>query len=165
MHLPALFVLDAAFIRLAPSNARPLGALPYIYLIAAFPLALIARQLWRVFPKPVALALGAALCGGVLLHSYQQNYHYYFEDLYGKFHAHSCCKERDAAKVIRGFAESDGAIGNAIIVPGASAPERRQVMFDAGARGLSALARRFGVFAILDCVRASQRAVPCRRRP
>ena len=98
-----------------PSHTRTSGALPLVYLIAALPIAIIARHLMRTFPRRRGAALAVIFCAGALLLANQRNTHLYF-DRYPDTYARYSYPYSEVGTVLRGFADSDGAYGNAFVI-------------------------------------------------
>ena len=121
------FLPIAAFIMLMPSAlaiARPIenpsftrtsGALPMIFLLAAFPLGLFIWQLRRVLRREFAIVFSMMVVTLVILISSSQNANLYFND-FDQGYRNSSLPHSEAGNVLRGFAESDGAYGNAFMV-------------------------------------------------
>lgn len=130
-QLPAISVVNPDSTTGVPSITRAIGALPYIYFFAAASLALIARQLLRAFPAPIALPLGLVLCVGVLLLSGRQNTSLYFEDYLNLLHSRTF-PTSEGGRIIRGFVESGGAYGNSFIISGYDTGEPRFIAAEAG---------------------------------
>ena len=97
-----------------PSHTRTSGALMLVYLIAALPIAIIARRLMRTFPRRGA-ALAVIFCAGVILLANQRNTHLYF-DRYPETYIKSANPYSEVGAVLRGFADSGGGYGNAFII-------------------------------------------------
>ena len=104
-------VLSLAHPEANPSNSRALGSLPIVYLFAALPVAMMALGLQRMFKggngKLVAIAFGV----GVVLLANHQNGETYF-DRYATAYLDPSFPHSEAGRIVRGFANSDGAIGN-----------------------------------------------------
>ena len=113
MLLPT--ILSIAHPDANPSNSRALGAAPAVYLLAALPIAMIARGICRIFPRRLGLGLALLFCSGVLLLANQQNSETYFER-YASGYLAASFPHSEAGQIVGGFAESDGAIGNAYSV-------------------------------------------------
>lgn len=135
--IPALlaFMLLPSMIVTAPFAmhniyGRSAGALPYIHLLAALPLALVARQFLRVMPKPVAIILASCLFGAVILLANYQNTQLYFDAYYEEYLLRSR-PAKEGGKILRGHLDSGGAIGNSFIIqPGLG--EARFIAAEAG---------------------------------
>ena len=98
-----------------PSNNRTSGALSIIYLLAAYPLSLIAFHLWRRFNRAIGGFLAILLCGGVILLANGQNTKRIFDDWQPVYHGR-LPPVSTIARHLKGFAASDGAIGNAFLI-------------------------------------------------
>ena len=131
MIFPSLITLDPAYRAGVPSHTRGIGILPFAYLIAAFPLALIARRLLKVAPHFVACPLVALLCSALVLAANQQSTEVYFGPYYNYYRAR-VYPSRDGAEIIRGFIDSGGAMGNTFIFA-QHMGEARFITGDAGA--------------------------------
>ena len=129
MLLPT--VLSLAHPGANPSFTRSSGALPVIYLIAALPIATIASRLMTLLPRRAGRVAAALFCAGVILLANQQNAITYFDEFprhYGRAtQAHSA-----AGRVLHGFAESDGAYGNAFVLSLPHWWDHRAVGMEAG---------------------------------
>ena len=112
MLLPS--ALAIAFPGENPSHTRTSGALPLVYLVAALPIAIIARHLMRTFPRRAA-ALAVIFCAAVLLLANQRNTHLYL-DRYADAYTKAAYPYSEAGTVLRGFADSGGGYGNAFII-------------------------------------------------
>ena len=130
MHVPSLIVADPVGASNTPSNQRSIGAVPYIYLLAALPLMVMARQLLRLFPKPIALLLGALLCAAMLLLSFQRNNSLYFTHYHDGF-VDRTLPMSEGGRVIRAFVDGGGAYENVFIVGGPDVGETRFVFLEA----------------------------------
>ena len=125
---PALFLVPLVFIFMllvpslslsAPSETlhslRASGAIPPVFLIAALPLATWLCQLHLTIPKPWGGLLALSIGLGALLYAYDFNANLYGGSFTRQYllagHPH-----REAGKILRGFAESDGNYGNAFVV-------------------------------------------------
>ena len=98
-----------------PSHTRTSGALPSVYLIAALPLALIVRGILSLNPPRRGVLLAGALSLAVILGSYTQNSALYFGE-YVRSYLNPSLPYSEAGRVLRGFADSDGALGNAFMI-------------------------------------------------
>ena len=112
MLLPS--ALAIAFPGENPSHTRTSGVLPLVYLVAALPIAIIARHLMRTFPRRGA-ALAVIFCAAVLLLANQRNTHLYL-DRYADAYTKAAYPYSEAGTVLRGFADSGGGYGNAFII-------------------------------------------------
>ena len=98
-----------------PSLTRAAGAIPPAYLIAALPPTIFCRHLYRCLPKSIRTVSAVAFAAGIILSANYLNTHLYFDKFMDNF-ARSAKPEAQGARIIRGFAESDGAYGNAFLV-------------------------------------------------
>jgi 4-amino-4-deoxy-L-arabinose transferase-like glycosyltransferase len=107
--------LAIAFIIEVPSATRASGALPVVYLIAAFGAAMtvigIAQGLPRLWLRRAVYVVTAIL----VLIAATINYERYFVDAMRDYR-NSTFPYRQAGAILRGFAESTGAYGNAFMV-------------------------------------------------
>lgn len=98
-----------------PSATRTSGALPAAYLIAALPLALIARSIRRVAGGAAGTALAVGVVAAVIGISYSANADLYFND-YRRAYLVASLPYSDAGAALRDFAEHGGGYGNAFMV-------------------------------------------------
>ncbi len=114
MMLPS--ALSIAYPIENPSATRMSGTLPFAYLFAALPLALMAVSLKRLIPtgfgKGVALAAPAVICGLALT----ANWNTYFVDYRTTYLQSTWAPYTEGGRVLRGFAESGGSYGNAFLL-------------------------------------------------
>ncbi len=108
-------ILSLAHPEANPSNSRALGAAPVVYLVAALPIAIIARKLLHCFPGRAGKILALALCAGIILLANGRNAETYF-DRYAPAYIGPSFPHSEAGSILRGFIESDGAPGNAFSV-------------------------------------------------
>lgn len=94
-----------------PSNSRALGAVPAVYLVAAVAIATLAFQVMRCLSRRKAKMLALVFCFAVVLLANQRNTATYFQR-YAAAYAGPSFPHSEAGRIVRGFAESDGAIGN-----------------------------------------------------
>ena len=116
-----------------PNYARSAGALPLVYMIAALPFGIIAMRMLQTLPRSVALTLAALLFSGAILFANHRNTEIYFDGYY----LHNVSSNRrtpysEGGKILRGFAESDGAMGNAFLISVAHWWDFRIVAMEAG---------------------------------
>ena len=97
-----------------PHTARGISATVASYLIAALPLALFCRQLYRCLPRLAGLATGFGFAALVILASYIHNVDYYFGKYNVYYHRDSI--QQEAGRFLRGYLDSGGALGNAMFV-------------------------------------------------
>ncbi|MBI5956106.1 MAG: glycosyltransferase family 39 protein [Chloroflexi bacterium] len=106
--------LSLAFPGESPSVARASGAIPVVFIIAAFPLYLAAEKL-KVALGSWAGPLAATACILVLLLAAGKlNYDRYFRD-YAEQYRRSSWNSTEMARVIQGFAETMGDVHHAYI--------------------------------------------------
>lgn len=98
-----------------PSHTRTSGAIPPIYLMTAFPLALIVVKLMEILPKRSGKMIALGIASIIILLSNLSNTSLYF-DVYPNLYTQSTFPYSQAGRVLRGFAESDGAYGNAFLI-------------------------------------------------
>ena len=114
LMLPSALASDYQY---HPNPVRLLGALPFVYLVAALPFGLIAMRLLKTMPRRFALALAALLFCGAILHANHRNTEIYFRGWYLQNHRSSrLTPYSQAASILQGFVESEGAFGNAFLV-------------------------------------------------
>ncbi|MCY3573076.1 MAG: hypothetical protein OXH48_02535 [Chloroflexi bacterium] len=114
-----------------PSLTRGNTAITPLYLIAALPLALICRQIYRCLPKRLGWLAGVGFGALVILASNEYNADYYFGYFTDNFNA-SSHPYVEVGNVLRGFVESDGAFGNAFVVAIPHWLDHRAVGIEAG---------------------------------
>lgn len=99
-----------------PSNTRLSGTLPFVFMMAALPLGLIATQSMRVGRFKMAYAIGTFAAFVLLFNSIAtSNYEVYFED-YREGYDYSWRPYRDIAAPLADFAQGNGSFGNAFYV-------------------------------------------------
>lgn len=114
-----------------PSFIRASGAIPPSYLIAALPVAVFCRRLCKTISGRPGVALAALFAAAALLAANHYNTSLYF----GKFSdifVRSSHPHAQAGKLLRGFAESDGAFGNAFILASPHWWDTRAIGIEAG---------------------------------
>lgn len=98
-----------------PSFIRASGAIPPSYLIAALPVAVFCWRLCKKLSGRLGIIAAAAFAGAALLAANHYNSSLYFGGFTDNFvrasHPHA-----QAGGLLRGFAESDGAYGNAFVL-------------------------------------------------
>lgn len=114
-----------------PSFSRASAAITPSYLIAALPLALLCRQLFRCLPRLLGWLAGIGFGALVILASNEFNADYYFGYFTDNFNA-SSHPYVEAGAVVRGFVDSDGAFGNAFVVAIPHWLDHRAVGIEAG---------------------------------
>ena len=127
-----LTALAIAFPIEVPSLQRASNAIPPAYLIAALPLAILCRQFYRTLPRLLGPAAAVGFAVIVIAAAYQYNRDLYFGDFMENYHR-SAQNHAEAGQVLRGFAESDGAYGNAFIIASPHWWDHRAVGVEAGA--------------------------------
>ncbi|MFW5772942.1 MAG: ArnT family glycosyltransferase, partial [Phototrophicaceae bacterium] len=98
-----------------PSASRTSGSLPSAYLLAAFPLGLIAYQLWRTVPRRMGLLLAASAVLAVTAGAYTRNFDLYYDD-YRRVYETSSLPHSEPGRMLREFGSGEGAYGNVFIV-------------------------------------------------
>ena len=114
-----------------PSFIRASGAIPPSYLVAALPIALICRQLRQTLPWRKGAVAAAMFAAGLLLAANHYNASLYFGAFTDNF-VQSAHPQAQAGKILRGFAESDGAYGNAFVLTSPHWWDVRAVGIEAG---------------------------------
>ena len=148
MLLPLL--LNIAYPFNNPNNTRASGAIPGIYLIAAVPIACVSLRLAHLFPGKFGRSLGLIFCAAVLLLANHRNTSLFF----GRFpKVYEPAPYSHIGSVMRGFAESDGAWGNAIIIPYPAYWDERNISIEAGQPALRNAAWLSDVPAFIDDAR------------
>ena len=107
--------LALAFPAEVPSFIRASGAIPPSYLMAALPVCIYSRHLYRVLPLRLGMIAAVGFVAAVILVANLANTSTYFGPFSRQF-ARSSHPYAQAGQIVRGFAESDGAYGNAIIL-------------------------------------------------
>ena len=114
-----------------PSFIRASGAIPPSYLIAALPIAVFCWRLCKKLSGRLGIFLAAAFAVGALLAANHYNASLYFGEFTDNFtrasHPHA-----QAGAILRGFAESDGAYGNAFVLSSPHWWDIRSVGIEAG---------------------------------
>ncbi len=119
--LPALFImllpsaLSIAFPVENPSATRTSGALPLAYLLAAFGMAVLFVQIEQTFRSRYMRVVSVAVAIVLLWGAYSLNSGLYFGEYVRRYTAASQ-PYRQAGRILRGFAESNGSYGNAFMV-------------------------------------------------
>lgn len=98
-----------------PSATRTSGSLPPIYLLAAFPFALIMLQIRDKLRGNARTAIVATLAAVVILGMYLINSATYFTQ-YREVYLRSSLPYSEAGRILRGFEMSDGGYGNAFMI-------------------------------------------------
>lgn len=119
MLLPS--ALSIAFPIENPSLTRTSGAIAPVYLIAALPLGLIVYQLWqnnanrREQIRWLPMLAGGLIAFVVIGQSYISNSRVYFTE-YPAVYLAPAKPHSEAGRILAGFANSDGAFGNAYMI-------------------------------------------------
>ncbi|MEL6525799.1 MAG: hypothetical protein AAFQ07_08830, partial [Chloroflexota bacterium] len=107
--------LSIAFPGENPSHTRTSGALPLIYLMTAFPLALVVERLLDASNKRAGQLVAGVLCVTLVGSSFQSNTHLYF-DVYPETYEASFDPYSDAGDYLYGYILRGGTYGNAFLV-------------------------------------------------
>ena len=113
MLLPSALAIGAPLEN--PSATRTSGSLPPAYLLAAFPLALLALTAWDALRGPLRRLVAVGLVVLVAGLAYADNYETYFDDFVASY-KQSWISHSLPGEMLRGFAISDGDYGNAFLV-------------------------------------------------
>lgn len=98
-----------------PSHTRTSGAIPIVYLLAAFPLALVIDRLLSVPAKAIGRGVSIVLVVGVLGGSYAANTDTYFNKFPTTYLSPSL-PYSEAGQMLQGFVLSGGTYGNAYMI-------------------------------------------------
>jgi hypothetical protein len=114
-----------------PSATRMSGTLPEVNLFAALPLAMMVASIKDLTPGKIGAFFGGGLAVFVILIAYLQNANTYFDQYY---HAYldSALPYKQAGKILRGFADSDGSYANAFMIAYPYWWDHRAVGLEAG---------------------------------
>ena len=115
-----------------PSYIRASGAIPPSYLIAALPVAVFCLRLCKKLSGRLGIVFAAAFAGALLLAANHYNTSLYFGEFTDNF-VRASHPQAQAGKILRGFAESDGAYGNAFVLTSPHWWDVRAVGIEAGA--------------------------------
>lgn len=129
MLLPSALAIAAPIEN--PSATRTSGSLPEAYLIAALPLSLIAISMRRAFQNKIGGIVSVFMVSLVVMGAFTVNSDRYFGN-FQESYLNSSLPYTEAGRILRGFAESDGAYGNAYIVAYQFWWDHRAVGIDAG---------------------------------
>ena len=129
MLLPT--ILSLAHPGANPSFTRSSGALPVIYLIAALPVATIANRLTKLLPRRAGQMAALIFCAAIVLLANQQNAVTYFDE-FPKHYGRGTQTHSAAGRILHGFAQSDGAYGNAFVLSLPHWWDHRAVGLEAG---------------------------------
>lgn len=113
MLLPS--ALSIAYTIENPSHTRTSGSIPPAYLLVAFSMGIIVWRFLENFSRRTGVMLAIVFCGGILLLANHRNTSLYF-DRYPPIYIDSSYPYSEAGSILRGFAESDGAYGNAFMI-------------------------------------------------
>ncbi|MCY3798690.1 MAG: glycosyltransferase family 39 protein [Chloroflexi bacterium] len=114
-----------------PSFIRASGAIPPSYLIAALPVAVFCLRLCKTTSGRFGHALAALFAAAVLLAANHYNTSLYFGEFTDNYRRASH-PQAQAGKLLKGFAESDGAFGNAFILASPHWWDIRAIGIEAG---------------------------------
>ncbi|MCE7948911.1 MAG: hypothetical protein DYG88_15930 [Chloroflexi bacterium CFX4] len=129
MLLPSALAL--AYIIEVPSATRASGALPLVYLVAAFGMAVALIGITQGLPRLWLRRLVYAIAVIILLVSTSINYERYFVDAMRDYR-NSTLPHRQVGLIMRGFAESTGALGNAFMIAFPNWLDHRALAIEAG---------------------------------
>lgn len=114
-----------------PSATRMSGSLPFVYLMAALPLALLVVMIIDLFKTRAANILVAGAVGVIVLAAYLANAETYFIAFNREYRLSVFAYTR-MGDVLRGFAESDGGYGNAFMLGYPDGFGHREIGLEAG---------------------------------
>jgi hypothetical protein len=123
--------LSIAFPGENPSHTRTSGAIPYVYLLAAFPLAFVADILLERFKGAWGELAAGLLCLLLVFGSYNANSSLYFE-VFPKRYDEAFHPYSDAGDYLRGFVLTGGDFGNAFLVGAEHWWSHRAIALEAG---------------------------------
>jgi len=129
--------LNFAFPEENPSIVRTGGAIPVVFLLAAYPPWLLLRRLRAALPAWVGAGLGALALIGLAGGAAWVNYNLYFVRYAGQY-ALTAENASEIGRVIRGFASSIGSYDTAFVVPYPHWVDTRAVGMYAGRFGWDA---------------------------
>jgi len=113
MLLPS--ALSIAFPIENPSHTRTSGAMPFAYLIAAYPLALIIDRLLTLLPSIHGRLVAVGISVFLIMSAYNANTSVYFNE-FAQLYIDSSLPYSEAGEILEGFAISDGSYGNAFMI-------------------------------------------------
>lgn len=113
MLLPS--ALSIAFPHENPSHTRTSGAIPMIYLMASFPLALFIEQILDQFNNWRGKLGSVIVCVVIVAGSFNANTYLYF-DVYSERYEESFHPYSDAGQYLYGYVLTGGAYGNAFLI-------------------------------------------------
>ena len=114
-----------------PSFIRASGAIPPSYLVAALPVAVFCLHLCKTFTKRLGVVAAVVFASAVLSYSNNYNASLYFGEFTDQF-VRASHPQAQAGDILRGFAESDGSIGNAFVLTSAHWWDVRAIGIEAG---------------------------------
>ncbi len=114
-----------------PSFIRASGAIPPTYLIAALPVAVFCLHLYKTLAGRAGKAAALIFASLMLLAANHYNTSLYFGEFTDNF-ARASHPQAQAGKILRGFAESDGAYGNAFVLASPHWWDYRAIGIEAG---------------------------------
>lgn len=114
-----------------PSFTRASGAIPPSYLIAALPVAVICFRLCKTISGRLGHVLATLFAAAVLLAANHYNSSLYFGEFSDNY-LRASHPQAQAGKLLKGFAESDGAFGNAFILASPHWWDTRAIGIEAG---------------------------------
>ena len=123
--------LAIAFPREVPSFTRSSAAIIPCYLMAGLAAAQLCIRFRRALPKRLGIACAVIAIATLILSANQYNSRVYFED-FAESYNRSAKSQAEAGAVLRGFAQSDGAFGNAFIASSPHWYDHRAVGIEAG---------------------------------
>ncbi|GAB5491478.1 MAG: hypothetical protein Phog2KO_16930 [Phototrophicaceae bacterium] len=113
MLLPS--ALSIAFPHENPSHTRTSGAIPMIYLMASFPLALFMEQILDESNNLRGKFVSGIVCVAIIVGSFNYNTYLYF-DVYPERYEESFHPYSDAGQYLYGYVLTGGAYGNAFLI-------------------------------------------------
>ena len=114
-----------------PSFVRASGAIPPSYLIAALPVAVFCLRLCKTIRGRLGYALATVLAAAALLAANHYNTSLYFGEFSDNY-IRASLPQAQAGRLLKGFAESDGAFGNAFILASPHWWDIRAIGIEAG---------------------------------
>ena len=114
-----------------PSFIRASSAIPPSYLIAALPVVVFCRHLCKTYTKRLGVVAAVVFAIAVLLYSNNYNTSLYFGEFTDQF-VRASHPYAQAGDILRGFAESGGAFGNAFVLTSAHWWDVRAIGIEAG---------------------------------
>ena len=115
-----------------PSTTRTSGALPFVYLMMAFPLGMMVHSLMQLTPqKWLQRGIATLVMGGVILISFLSNSKTYFLDYHNNYLL-SSLPYRQGGEHLYAFNHEVGGIGNAFMIAYPYWWDHRALGFEAG---------------------------------